>query len=460
MTDKPEDKPAEPSAASTGEARPDAEKAKIGVPELVSAYDAYHSKPTAQAAEPTDADRARAKAEAKAKADADDEAEKAERARAKAEARAKEDADEEAEKAERARIKAEAKAKEEAEEAEEAEAKAKAKAKKAAEKQAEREREEKEDKEREEREAKEEKEREEREAAEALKRPPQAPPWYRTLRADPPLQIRLLLGLALITLVFGVWWFVTRGDDVYMAFNGRTKVLELKIQASVDRTISASKLQSPGEVFGSTSLDAMWERSPGKNALMTLERVGIGVLLAAIVGIVLGILAAAHRGVGAFFAPLVIFLRSVPMGALIPLTLMFFGDGETQKTRFIFLAIVPFVFSDTLKAVSIVPDRYIETAQTLGASRWQIIRKVLVPLALPDIFTSLRFQLGLGLGYITLAEAIDPQLGLGAMINISERTGPKEHVLLLLFGIAILAFVIDLLLRTVQRGVFAWRKDL
>jgi len=83
------------------------------------------------------------------------------------------------------------------------------------------------------------------------------------------------------------------------------------------------------------------------------------------------------------------------MGALIPLTLLLFSDGEKQKWMFIFLAIVPFVFSDTVKAISIVPERYVETAQTLGASRFQIVRKVLVPLALPDIITSLRFMLGL-----------------------------------------------------------------
>jgi ABC-type nitrate/sulfonate/bicarbonate transport system permease component len=413
MADKPEDKPAETPAESKGESRPDAVKA--------------------------DADADKAKAEEAAADEA--------KAKANAEAKAKEDAEDEA----KAKAKAEAKAKEEAEEAAEDEAKAKAKAeakaKKEAEKAAERAQEEKEDA-----------EREAREAREALTKPPKAPPWYRTLRADPPAHIRLALGISLIVLVFGLWWFVTRGDDVQMAFNGRTKVLEFKIGASVDRIMSVSKLQSPGEVFG--SYDALIARSPGKNALMTLERVAIGVSLAAFVGIFFGILAAAHRGVNAFLAPLVIFLRSVPMGALIPLTLMFFGDGETQKTRFIFLAIVPFVFSDTVKAISIVPDRYIETAQTLGASRWQIIRKVLVPLALPDITTSLRFQLGLGLGYITLAEAIDPQLGLGAMINISERTGPREHVLFLLFGIAILAFLLDMALRTIQRGVFTWRKDL
>jgi NitT/TauT family transport system permease protein len=287
---------------------------------------------------------------------------------------------------------------------------------------------------------------------------PPAPPWYRTLRADPPAHIRLALGLGLIAVVLFAWWLMTRGDMLQLAYNGRTKLLDLKILPSVDRFISASKLPSPGEVFG--SFGSLWERELLHNMFDTLQRVLIGVGLAAIIGISLGILAASHRGVNAAIAPIVIFLRSVPMGALIPLTLMLFGTGEEQKTRFIFLAIVPFVFSDTVKAVSIVPDRYIETAQTLGASRWQIIRKVLVPLALPDIITSLRFQLGLALGYIMLAEEINTEFGLGKLIMGSQRQGPYEHVYLLLFVIALIAFMIDLLLRTIQRGIFAWRRDL
>ena len=191
-----------------------------------------------------------------------------------------------------------------------------------------------------------------------------------------------------------------------------------------------------------------------------MERVLTGVALAAVVGVLSGIIASSIRGVNATIAPLVIFLRSVPMGAMIPLTMMLFGDGEGQKTKFIFLAIVGFVFSDTVKAMSIVPERYVETAQTLGASRFQIIRKVLVPLALPDIVTSLRFQFGLALGYIMLAEEINADLGVGRLILVSQEKGPQTHVYLLLIMIAVIAFSIDLVLRTLQRGVFAWRRDL
>ena len=273
----------------------------------------------------------------------------------------------------------------------------------------------------------------------ARNRLPSAPAWWRTLRADPPAMIRLALGAGMIALLFGVWWFLTRGD-------------------AVDRIISPSKLPSPGEVFG--SFGKLMQRDLMDSIIDTLYRVFKGVLLAAVVGVVIGVLAASHRGVNAAIAPFVIFLRSVPMGALIPLTLLLFSTGEKQRVMFIFLAIVPFVFSDTVKAVSIVPDRYIETAQTLGASNFQIIRKVLVPLALPDIITSLRFQMGLALGYIMLVEVIDTDHGLGKMISSSERQGPYEHVYLLLFVIAFIAFMLDLIFRTIQRGSFPWRKDL
>lgn len=268
----------------------------------------------------------------------------------------------------------------------------------------------------------------------------QPPPWWKRLRTDPPFPIRIGLGAAMVLVVLFIWWFVTHGDVV-------------------DRIVSPATLPSPGEVWD--SIGKLGERHLGDAIFVTLQRVVIGVGLAAILGVGLGVAAGAQRGVAAALGPIVIFLRSVPMAALLFLTLLLFGGiGEKQKTMFIFLAVVPFVFSDTIKAIAIVPERYIETAQTLGASRLQIVWKVLVPLAIPDVVTSLRFQFGLALGYITLAESAGQEGGLGAMIEISNRQGPREHVILLLFIIALIAYGIDLLLRTIQRGAFRWRKDL
>jgi ABC-type nitrate/sulfonate/bicarbonate transport system permease component len=275
-------------------------------------------------------------------------------------------------------------------------------------------------------------------AAVASLAPPRPPPWWRTLRADPPVQIRLVIGAALIAFIVLVWWLVTRGD-------------------AISALVSPSKLPSPGAVlrsFGSLKGNLT------EGIIATLERVFLGVLLAAVFGVVLGVFAGTNRVIGAAVAPIVIFLRSIPMGALLPLMLMLFATGEKQKVMFIFFAIVPFVFSDTVKAISIVPERYVETAQTLGASNRQILMKVLVPLALPDIITSLRFQFGLALGYVMLAEAIATPSGLGVMLNNNERMGNIEQNYALLFVIAMLAFVIDFLIRFFQRGVFQWRRDL
>ena len=267
---------------------------------------------------------------------------------------------------------------------------------------------------------------------------PKAPPWWRALRAEPPAHLRAVLGLAMVFLVAALWWITTRGEAEF-------------------RIISPSRLPSPGEVMG--EIGTLRQRALGDSIIDTLERVFVGVGLAAIVGVGAGVIASANRGIGAVLNPLVIFLRSVPMGALFPLTLLLFSE-QRQKTMFLFLALVAFVFSDTVKAMMSVPERFVETAQTLGASRFQIIRKVLVPLALPDIITSLRFQFGLALGYVMLAEEYNTRYGLGQMINMSQRLGPTEHVYLLLLLIAVLAFGIDLVLRTIQRGLFAWRKDL
>ncbi len=269
---------------------------------------------------------------------------------------------------------------------------------------------------------------------------PRPPRWLTTLRAEPPAVLGKLLGLACILLVLIIWYLFTAGDD------------------PTSRPISPSKLPSPGDVFG--SYDMLEERGLVDGIIATMVRVARGFGLAALVGVAFGVFAASFRAVAAFLNPLVLFGRSLPLAALVPITILWFGIGEKQKEMFIFIAAVPFVFSDTVKAISLVPERYVETAQTLGASRWQIIYKVLFPLALPDIITGLRFMFGLALGYIMLAESLNPKAGLGFLINIGERNGLIEQNYLLLIIIGILAYLVDWTLRFMQRFFFFYRKDL
>src|SRR3954471_23339743 len=268
--------------------------------------------------------------------------------------------------------------------------------------------------------------------ADAAKRPLLA------LRLSPPRMTRRLVGAGAVAALVALWWVATIG------------------LGSEDRWISPIILPSPMEVLRSFPA-LLNERALLQSIAATLRRVLIGFGLAALVGVPLGILAGSWRVVEAAGAPLALFGRNLPVAALIPLTILWFGIDETQKIMFIFIACVPFVYADTVAAIAAVPDRYVETAQTLGASSGQIVRKVLVALALPDIYNSLRQLFGLAFGYIMLAELINAQHGLGYLLMASQRRGLSEHIILILIIIGLLAYGIDRALFWFQRGLFPHR---
>src|SRR3954469_631696 len=224
------------------------------------------------------------------------------------------------------------------------------------------------------------------------------------LRIPPSRMTRRLVGAAAVGVIVLVWWIATSGIG------------------SEERWISPVILPSPAEVIRSFPT-LLYERGLLQSIAATLKRVLIGFGLAVLVGIPLGIVAGSWRVLEAAAAPIALFGRNLPVAALIPLTILWFGIDETQKVVFIFIACVPFVYSDVVSAIGAVPERYVETAQTLGASALQIVTKVLVPLALPDIYSSLRHLFGLAFGYIMLAELINAQHGLGYLLMTSQRRG-------------------------------------
>jgi len=263
-------------------------------------------------------------------------------------------------------------------------------------------------------------------------------PLILALRVPPSRMTRRLAGAGGMAFVLLVWWLVTMGGS------------------AEERLISPVILPSPLEVFRSFPA-LLKERALLESIAATLQRVLVGFGLAVTIGVPLGIVAGAWRVVQATGAPLALFGRNLPVAALIPLTILWFGIDETQKVMFIFIACVPFVYSDVVAAIGAVPDRYVETAQTLGATSSQIVRKVLVALALPDIYNSLRHLFGLAFGYIMLAELINAKHGLGYLLMTSQRRGLSEHIILILLIIGLLAFGIDRLLFFFQRGLFPYR---
>jgi ABC-type nitrate/sulfonate/bicarbonate transport system permease component len=262
----------------------------------------------------------------------------------------------------------------------------------------------------------------------------------RPLRGEAAAATRLFWGVTCVACVLALWFVATAGE-------------------AESRFISPATLPSPGETAAKVP-SVFGERRLVANTLVTLGRVCLGFGLSALVGVPLGVIAACFPAVRAFVAPLTIFGRNIPVAALIPLTFFFFGIGEFQKVMFLFIASVAFVVSDTTAALLEVPQRYVDTALTLGASRLQIILKVLVPLAAPAIFNSLRLLFGIAFGYVMLAEVVKiggDTGGLGDLINVSQRRGEREPILIVLVVIPLVAYAIDRLLWWLQCDLFPHR---
>ncbi len=272
---------------------------------------------------------------------------------------------------------------------------------------------------------------------------PAAPPPRRrfVLRRPVGAWSGFVLGALGIAICLLIWWFVTRGER------------------SEDRLINRMALPSPSETW--SSFGELWrDHALARNIVVSLRRVAVGFALAALVGIPLGVLAGCFPPVGAMLAPLLIFGRNIPMAALIILTFFLFGVGEVQKVMFIFLACVAFVISDTATSIANVNQSYVDTAYTLGVSRWQVIMKTLVPLALPKVFDSLRLLFGLAFGYIMLAEAVrlgSEEGGLGNLILNAQRRSRPEYIYIIILVIPIVALAMDRVFFWIQRQLFPFR---
>ena len=261
-----------------------------------------------------------------------------------------------------------------------------------------------------------------------------------TLRSEPPPLVRRVAGVTGVAIVVIVWYLLTLGST------------------PESRVVSPVLLPSPGEVLrGVPTLFS--ERALVASVAATLKRVFGGFLLSIVVGVPLGIVAGSYRLFDAFTRPLSVFARNVPVAVLIPLTILWFGIDEAQKMMFIFISTVPFVFAASSRAIGTVHDRYVETAQTLGASPRQVIGKVLIALAMPDIFDALRSLFGLAFGYIMLAELVNAEHGLGYLLMTSQRRGLTEHIFAILILIGLLAYGIDRLLLWFQDGLFPYREE-
>jgi NitT/TauT family transport system permease protein len=192
--------------------------------------------------------------------------------------------------------------------------------------------------------------------------------------------------------------------------------------------------------------------------LVSTRRIALAFILASALALPLGVLMGAFEPVNRFFEPIVAPLRYMPISAFIPLLILWFGIYEKQKIAFLFLGVFVYLLPVVVSAIRAVPEELVQTALTLGASRLQVIRTVLLPSSLPEIFDSFRVMNAISWTYVILAEAVNPEHGLGYMVELA-RTHQKASWsfagLLVIGGIGLLT---DFAIRTISGLLFRWRE--
>jgi NitT/TauT family transport system permease protein len=257
------------------------------------------------------------------------------------------------------------------------------------------------------------------------------------IREDLSSRNRLIIGFIAVILVL-LLWYALSSADIY------SKVI----------------LPSPGEVLRAFA-PLHWEMELTKGIFVSLKRVTLGFLGAAILAIPLGILMGSFPKVGGFFDPLALFAGYIPIVTLIPLTIAMWGLGEQQKIGFLVMGIFAFLLPMVAKTVQDVDSVYLNTGYTLGANRFQTIWHVLIPITKARIFNHCRFLYGVGWTYIILAEYTDLSSGgLGSIIALANKRSFSDRVFAVLITIVVIAILVDTALKHLGHMLFPYEEDL
>lgn len=219
-------------------------------------------------------------------------------------------------------------------------------------------------------------------------------------------------------------------------------------------------LPAPDSVWSrliSVSQDGYQNVTLAQHLSYSLFRVIVGFILGAVVGIPLGYAMGLSNWFRGWFDPIVEFMRPVPPLALIPLVIIWAGIGEQGKIILLFLAALWIMAIASRSGVSGVAISKVHAAYSLGASKWQIMRHVIVPNSLPEIFTGARVAMGVCWGTVVAAELVAAEKGVGKMIVAASKFQDTDIVLMGIILIGIIGFGIDVLMRWAERWLVPWK---
>ena len=247
----------------------------------------------------------------------------------------------------------------------------------------------------------------------------------------------LMLSLATIALLLLIWWGVTAAGLVKPLF-----------------------VPSPGAVLG--KLVEVWTQgftgTPfWQHVAISAARVFGAFVLACAIGIPLGIAMGMSPLMRGIFDPPIEFYRPIPPLAYLPLMIIWFGIGETSKVLLIFLSVFAPIALGARAGVRSAAIEQIHAAYSFGATRWQVMRHVIVPSAAPEILTAMRIGIGFGWTTLVAAEMVAATKGIGYMVLTASQFLQTSTVIMGIIVIAAIAYAFDMLMRVLERRLVPWK---
>ena len=247
----------------------------------------------------------------------------------------------------------------------------------------------------------------------------------------------LILSLVTIALLVLAWWGITAAGLVKPLF-----------------------IPSPGAIL-QKFMDIWTNGFTGtpfwQHVLISAARVFGAFLLACLIGIPLGLAMGMSPTMRGIFDPPIEFYRPIPPLAYLPLMIIWFGIGETSKVLLIFLSVFAPIALGARAGVRSAAIEQIHAAYSFGATRWQVLSRVILPSAMPEILTAMRIGIGFGWTTLVAAEMVAATSGLGYMVLTASQFLQTSTVIMGIIVIAAIAYAFDMLMRFLERKLVPWK---
>ncbi|WP_114906233.1 ABC transporter permease [Ornithinimicrobium murale] len=254
------------------------------------------------------------------------------------------------------------------------------------------------------------------------------------------------LSFAVLLIALGIWWLVTRFALVPALYlPSPAAVWDAFIQANTCR-----ELDSGRSVCGEQNY-YMWE-----HLIASMQRIAVGVGVAIALGPLVGFLMGSIEWLNTALEPYLNFLRSLPPLGYIGLLIVWFGIGNTSKYWLLFLAAFPPIVIATINGVRGVREDSIHAARSMGASRWQVGRYIVLPATLPEVIGGIRIAVGFAWTTVVAAELNAGIPGIGGLAYVSGQQLQTALTIACIIVIGLAAVALDALLKHLGTLLVPW----